>query len=80
MAKSCFGVPYEKRILPHLLMPQAPQDELWLIGKGKEYVTVNCDLAAALLKRVSASSSILVPGKWGVFFTSPPPPKKKKMA
>ena len=32
MAKSSFGVPYEKRILPHLLMPQAPQDELWLIG------------------------------------------------
>ena len=61
MAKSSFGVPYEKRILPHLLMPQAPRDELWLIGKGKEYVTVNCDLAAALLKRVSASSSILVP-------------------
>ena len=61
MAKSSFGVPYEKRILPHLLMPQAPQDELWLIGKGKEYVTINCDLAAALLKRVGTSSSILVP-------------------
>ena len=59
MAKLSFGVPYEKRILPHLLMPQAPQDELWLIGKGKEYVTVNCDLAAALLKHIGGRHPVL---------------------
>ena len=53
--------PYEKRVLPYLNRRQAAQDELWVIGEGGQYVTLNCQLAEALLDRVGPTSSILVP-------------------
>ena len=53
--------PYEKRIYPHLLHPLAPRDELWLMGRDGEYVTVHSELASTLLQFVLPTSSVLVP-------------------
>ena len=53
--------PYEKRIYPYLLSPLAPRDELWLMGKDRNYVTVHFELASTLLQYVLPTSSVLVP-------------------
>ena len=53
--------PYEKRIYPYLLKPLAPRDELWLMGRDGNYVTVHSELASTLLQLVLPTSSILVP-------------------
>ena len=53
--------PYEKRIYPYLLKPLAPRDELWLMGKDRNYVTVHFELASTLLQYVLPTSSVLVP-------------------
>ena len=53
--------PYERRIYPYLLNPLAPRDELWLMGRDGEYVTVHSELASTLLEFVLPTSSVLVP-------------------
>ena len=53
--------PYEKRIYPYLLHPPATRDELWLMGRDGDYVTVHYELASTLLQLVLPTSSVLVP-------------------
>ena len=53
--------PYERRIYPYLLNTLAPRDELWLMGRDGEYVTVHSELASTLLEFVLPTSSVLVP-------------------
>ena len=61
MAKVKIECPYEKRVYPYLLNPLAPRDELWLMGRDGEYVTVHYELASTLLHFVLPTSSVLVP-------------------
>ena len=53
--------PYENRIFPYLLKPLAARDELWLMGRDGDYVTVHYELASTLLQLVLPTSSVLVP-------------------
>ena len=53
--------PYERRIFPYLLNPLTARDELWLMGRDGDYVTVHYELASTLLQLVLPTSSVLVP-------------------
>ena len=53
--------PYETRILPYLQQPLVPPNEMWLMGKDGEYITVHRQLASTLLDIVLDTSSLTVP-------------------
>ena len=55
------ALPYEKRLLPFLLGPLGPPDELWMMGQSGDCATVHPQLASTLLKNVKETSSITVP-------------------
>ena len=61
MVKIHLALPYEKRLLPFLLEPLGPPDELWMMGQGGDCATVHPQLASTLLKNVKETSSITVP-------------------
>ena len=61
MVKVHMALPYNKRLLPFLLEPLGPPDELWMMGQAGDCATVHPQLASALLKNVKETSSITVP-------------------
>ena len=45
MVKIHLALPYEKRLLPFLLEPLGPPDELWMMGQSGDCATVHPQLA-----------------------------------
>ena len=61
MVKVHMALPFNERLLPFLLEPLGPPDELWMMGQAGDCATVHPQLASALLKNVKETSSITVP-------------------
>ena len=48
MVKIHLALPYEKRLLPFLLEPLGPPDELWMMGQSGDCAVCNCSPPAGL--------------------------------